>query len=112
MAKKLCTKEIETQYLHDKEFINIEAYIACRLIPLDKNPGVRPIGIGEVLRRRIGKSVLSVVKQDVLEAAGNLQLCAGQPGGCEAAVHAVSDILKKTTQTPSYLFMLQMPLML
>ena len=81
MAKKLC-KEIETQYLHDKEFINIEAYIACRLIPLDKNPCVRPIGIGEVLRRIIGKSVLSVVKQDVLEAAGNLQLCAGQSGGC------------------------------
>ena len=29
----------------------------------------------------------------LLEAAGNLQLCAGQPGGCEAAVHVVSDIL-------------------
>ena len=34
---------------------NFEAYLSCRLIPLDKNPGVRPIGIGEILRPIIGK---------------------------------------------------------
>ena len=32
----------------------LEAYVACRLIPLDKQPGVRPIGIVEVVRRIIG----------------------------------------------------------
>ena len=36
----------------------LEAYVACRLIPLDKQPGVRPIGIGEVVRRIIGKAIL------------------------------------------------------
>ena len=34
-----------------------ESYVACRLIPLNKNPGVRPIGVGEVLRRIIGKAI-------------------------------------------------------
>ena len=32
-----------------------EALVACRLIPLNKNPCVRPIGVGEVIRRIIGK---------------------------------------------------------
>ena len=34
---------------------SLEAFIACRLIPLNKNPGLRPIGVGEVLRRIAGK---------------------------------------------------------
>ena len=28
---------------------SVEALMACRLIPLDKNPGLRPVGKGEVL---------------------------------------------------------------
>ena len=40
--------------------------------------------------------MLQVVKQDILDAAGCLQLCAGQfagqRAGCEAAVHAMREI--------------------
>ena len=62
--------------------------MACRLIPLDKNPGIRPIGMGEVLRLIIGKSIIYILKPDIFDAAGNLQLCAGQKSGAEAAIHA------------------------
>lgn len=62
-----------------------------RLIALDKNPGVRPIGIGETSRRIIARAVLRIVQQDVVEAAGCVQLCAGQEAGSEAAVHAIRD---------------------
>ena len=55
----------------------------------------RPIGIGEVLQRIIGKAILSVIKPEILSSAGNIQLCAGQAGGCEAAVHAMSDIFEE-----------------
>ena len=59
------------------------------VIALDKDPGVRPIGIGEVCRRLIGKAVLTVIKSDILEVTSCLQLCAGQSSACEAIVHAV-----------------------
>lgn len=55
---------------------------------------MRPIGIGEVPRRIIGKAILKIIGSDVEEVAGPLQLCAGQDGGCEAAVHAVRSIFK------------------
>ena len=47
-----------------------------------------------MLRRIVGKVVMNEIKSDVLEAAGNLQLCAGQFGGCEAAVHATTEIFQ------------------
>jgi hypothetical protein len=93
MARKLCTDEVVSEGASQEN--TLEAYTACRLIPLDKNPGVRPIGIGETIRRIIGKAILQVVRKDVVESAGSLQLCAGQPGGCEAAVHAANEIFKE-----------------
>ena len=74
------------------EFVDpepLQALLACRLIPLNKHPGVRPIGVCEVIRRILGKAILGVVADDVRSAAGPLQLCCGQDAGCEAAVHAM-----------------------
>ena len=82
LAKKLATTTCQ----------HIDALTACRLIPLDKKPGCRPIGIGEVLRRILGKCIMTVVKEDVRKAAGNLQVCAGQQAGGEAAIHAMREI--------------------
>jgi hypothetical protein len=65
------------------------ALLANRLIPLDKSPGIRPIGIGEVLRRIIGKTVIRFLQQDIQTSAGPLQLCVGQEAGCEAAIHVM-----------------------
>ena len=45
-----------------------------RLITLDENPGVRPIGIGETQRRIIAKAALSVTKDDILNAADSTGL--------------------------------------
>ena len=38
---------------------SLQAYNACGLISLDKCPGVCPIGVGEVLRRMIGRTSVS-----------------------------------------------------
>ena len=75
----------------------IAALTANRLIALDKCPRVRPTGVGEIVRRIISKAVLSVIKSDVLEAAGTLQLCAGHEAGCEAAMHSMCRICHDAT---------------
>ena len=81
VAKRLCTTYVDPD--------GLSAFLACHLVALDKNPGVRPIGICESVRRIIAKAVLSVLRGDIIEAAGSLQLSAGQVAGVEAAVHAV-----------------------
>ena len=67
----------------------LEAFVACRLIPLNKNPGVRPIGVGEILRRIIGKAIGWVLNSDIQEAADPLQASAGLKGGAETAIHVI-----------------------
>ena len=88
MTRKLCTEYIDPR--------TIEPILANRLIPLDKGEGaVRPIGVGEVIRRVIGKCVMKVTKEDVLDASGSLQVCAGLRSGSEAAVHAMHSIFEE-----------------
>ena len=84
VIKKLCTTEDLSS--------SLEALLACRLIPLDKNPGLRPIGIGEVLRRIASKVVVSHIREDIISAVGSLQVCAGQEAGYESFVHAMREI--------------------
>ena len=91
MTKRLC---------RDNTVKHFEAFLTCRLIPLDKQPGVRPFGIGEILRRVIGKIVMELLKRDVLKATGFLQLCAGQNAGNEAAIHAVYEMSNKESTEP------------
>ena len=87
VAKRLCTELVDPA--------SIAPFVSCRLIALDKNPGVRPIGIGDTARRIVSKAILNIIREDIQEAAGCLQLCAGQISGIEAAVHAVRALFEK-----------------
>ena len=85
-------RRVATEYVDPS---TISPLLSGRLIPLDKNPGVRPIGIGEVLRRFLAKAVIRVVRSDIQAAAGCLQVCAGHESGAEAAIHAMSGFFKE-----------------
>ena len=100
VGRRLCSSLVNPQ--------SISALVACRLIPLNKCPGVRPIGVGEVPRRIIAKAILRIIGKDVEEAAGPLQVCAGQDGGCEAAVHAMRSIFHRKMSTGGRLQRLQL----
>ena len=56
---------------------------------LNKNPGVRPIAVGEVYRRIIAKAILTRVSFDIAAAVVPHQLCVGNPSACEAATISV-----------------------
>ena len=64
----------------------------CRLVALDKRPGVRHVGIGETLRRALDKLVMRAAGEQANMERGNLQLCAGLKAGTEGATQAVGQI--------------------
>ena len=80
VARRICSSYVDPT--------SIKPLLACRLIALDKHPGVRPIGIGDTARRIIAKAVLTIAAPDIQDASGCLQMCGGQISGIEAAVHA------------------------
>ena len=70
MIKKICI---------DKDLANtLQAFLSCRLIALDKNPRLQPICVGEVLRRIVGKVVVSTLPDDIITSVGPPQVCGGQ----------------------------------
>ena len=94
-AKCLCTVFIDPS--------SISSLLVCRLIALDKNPGVRPIGIGETARRIIAKAALAVIRPEIQEATGSVQLCARQISGMESAIHAVHDCFSQEGTEAAFL---------
>ena len=74
---------------------DIRSLVASRLIALDKQPGVRPIGIGETLRRLLSKTVCIATRQDIEEMCEISQLSAGIRAGIEGAIHAINDIFNE-----------------
>ena len=87
-ARRLCSEHVDPT--------SISALVACRLIALDKCPGVRPIGVGETVRRIIGKSIATALASEIQQAAGPLQMCAGHLSGCEAAVHSMHNVFQSS----------------
>ena len=56
----------------------LEPFYACRLISLDKIPGFSPIGISEIIRRIIGRTITKCLKSKLMVLGSNYQLCHGQ----------------------------------
>jgi hypothetical protein len=84
-TRRLCVEDVPHPY--------INLLLDCRLVPLMKEDnGVRPIGIGECLRRIMGRSVAKVLGGDVQSAGGTLQTCTGVEAGIEASIHAMARI--------------------
>ena len=69
VAEKLSVESNQTK--------STEAFLSSRPIPLDKNPGFQPIGVGKVIRKIIGTAVVHSMKEDIIKSFGNPQVCCG-----------------------------------
>lgn len=86
------TMKLNNEYV---PWTQIQALMSSRLVALDKCPGVRPIGIGECLRRILSKCMILATGSEVTEACGQWQLCSGLNCGIEGAIHAMNDTFVK-----------------
>ena len=50
---------------------------------------MRPVGIGETLRRSIDKFIMRAAGDQAKTLCGSLQMCSGLEAGIEGAIHAV-----------------------
>ena len=70
-------------------------YGGARLIPLaKKDGGVRPMAVGEVFRRLVGKVLLPIFKEDIDKLLLPHQLGVGVSGGAEAVIHSVASCME------------------
>ena len=89
--KKLCIKNI-----HASDNViesRLEAFMANWLIPLNKNPELRPKGVSIVSDSRGNSNARS---KEICSASRRwLQVCAGQDVIAEAAIHAMYDLYQQ-----------------
>jgi len=77
-----------------------------RLIALDKNPGVRPIGICESWRRMFAKCLLAVAGKNAADECGIDNLSGGMSAGIEAAFHSANEVVDGNYETDDWGFIL------
>ena len=71
------------------------------LLPCQKKGGgLRPIAVGEVLRRLTSKCLSHAVQSEAYSTLTPLQVGVGVKGGCEAIVHSVSKVLEDPSISP------------
>ena len=62
--------------------------MASRVVPLNNNPCLCPIGVGEILWQVMQKLVMSAFSEDVTIASSDAQVCGGSLGS-EAEIHVM-----------------------
>ena len=66
--------------------------LSCR----KKNGGLRPIAVGEVLRRLTSKSLSTVARHTIFSSLSPLPLRVCVRGGCEAIIHSASQLMSSS----------------
>ena len=77
-----------------------------RLITLDKQPGIRPVGLGETWQIMMAKCLLRVAGPEAKAACGTMQLTGGVEAGIEGAIHAMRALWEEHKHEEDWGFLL------
>ena len=83
-----------------------QALMSSRLIALDKQPGIRPVGVGEKWRCMMAKCLLKVARTEAKAACGTTQLAGGLEAGIEGAIHGMRVLWDKHKKEEDWGFLL------
>ena len=82
------------------------ALMSGRLIALDKQPGIRPVGVGDTWRHLMVKCLLKVAGPKAKSAWGTTQLAGGFEAGIEGAIHEVHALFEEHRKEEDWGFLL------
>ena len=82
------------------------ALMSGRLITLDKQPGIRPVGVGETWRQMMAKCLLRVAGPEAKAACGTNQLVGQVEAGIESAIHVMRVLWDEHNQEEDWGFLL------
>ena len=80
--------------------------MSSRLVLLDKQTGVRPVGVRETWRHIFSKIVIKVTGPEATMTCQHDQLCSGLKVGIDGAFHGVQDIWDENLTTEEWRFLL------
>ena len=81
------TRELATTTTENAPILHFPSF---RMIGLDRNPGIRPLGKGETFRRIVTAALIQNFKGETQNATDSFQTCGGARSGVEAAVHTMA----------------------
>ena len=77
-----------------------------RLIALDKQPGIRPVGVGEMWHHIFSYIVLKFTVPEATMACQDYHLCDGLKAGITSSIHRVQALWDKNSTTENWGFFL------
>ena len=75
-----------------------QAMMSSLMIALEKQPGVRPVGVGETWQQMMEKCLLRVTGQEAKATCGTEQLAGGVEAGIEGGIHAMRVLWQEHSQ--------------
>ena len=83
--KQNCVKE---NFLQMPQIFQSNKCLGNKLVALDKCPGIRPFGVGDVAYRLCAKIMIEITGDDVQSECLADQICSGMKAGFEGSIHS------------------------